>query len=369
MLGTCSCFSQVETPTPTPSQESNGPAAEIINRGMTTPATTVISKHQCSSLSKSLNTNTELGINAVSRIQFTDENTLRVEGWGTRAPAAAPTATRDPQTDPHAGSHQVAFRQGQYDLANGTSTLLTPPAYSLLLDPCSGSCPAEVFSQSPDGQWQLVQVYDSSPPVEGIWLVSSTHKLRLLEFIPFSSIWQWMADSSLLWYQHSAPIYGFEAIIVQLESAPIVTHQATGRDNVLDPNFYHVAVSPSEMTALSTTNPYFFDVPDIDDLNTVDLAPVAPQRTSVEHVPGIAKVEWNEATQSYLLILHRDEVVEVREQGGLPAVQLALNLFDDYIAKEALPYALPFRSHALSSSGRHLAVEYVAHQILVFDCS
>lgn len=307
-----------------------------------------------------------LGVNRFSHLSFSSEETLIFSGWSPRpeseitigfAPdASTPMPTR---TNPPLGgftSARIIFKAGQLNLATDEIMSHTLSFVPLLADPCDGRCPLEIIGQSPDEQWQFIQISDTGEEYAGMWVVSQEQAVHLINYVPSSSTWQWAVDSSLLWFIHGREEYGADSLIIQLDNPITVTRSETGNENPLDPTYYFMAFSPQDKTVISTDDPFERGLPDMDKLYSFDLAQSFSKAVGTKVIPGITNVVWNEATQSYLLAIIQGNNTDIRTLDGTTLVRIP-------------EYQIPRLDFALSSTGEYLAVGYGAVDgIWVFNC-
>ena len=174
-----------------------------------------------------------------------------------------------------------------------------------------------------------------------------------MPYVPTSSTWEWANDSSLLWYVHSTPEYGADSVIVHLlEHPPLVNRSPDDIENPLDATYYRLAFSPIAKTILSTSEPTESGL-NIDpnqlfviDANNTDLQ-------TAQLIPDIVMAVWNQATQSYIVMVETSQGRDFMDLDGTLLVQV--------------PQVVPPLIFALSPSGQRLAVGYGA--IWVYECS
>lgn len=323
-----------------------------------TPVESLIAEetiYACSLPPRIFDAKESLGIVGLTRMNFITEEILEIEGWGPRSIESSLT----PDEQRMLGD---MLKIGQFNLAEDTATMLETDFAFLLPNPCPDDCPFEVISQSPDAKWQLVQIR------RRIWLISESEKVQLVDFVPSWITWQWSVDGAFLWFKHTEPEYGSRAPIVQLKTPPVVTRPEVSEDNPLHPTNYHVVFSPQDNTILSTQKSLRDGTPGNGELYTFDLTESLTNPVSVETVPNLVKVEWNETTQEYLLITAYEDYVEIKRANEMITVKLFLNTFDDLISSEVIQHNVPFAMNAVSSSGERLAVILGSSRIFVFDC-
>lgn len=340
------------TASPAVTSTANSP---VVSESVNTPTTSEPTVEQtvliCPSAPKILDLRGNFDILGPSHLSFTEEEVLTVEGWTER------------QDEPG-----VTLKRGEYSLATGTSALhglyLTP----LLQNPCPGTCRYEIFSQSPDNQWQLVQIRDGSDEQSGVWLVSQSQTIQLVNFVPFGSTWEWAADGSLLWYVHTEIEYGGSVIMVQLQTPPIVIRPEILMENPLNPTYFYVAFSLLDKTALSVKRSGRRGEPVTEKLYSFDFDQGLSQVEAMETIPGLVKAEWNEATHSYFLIILQKDHLEMRERNGNMTIRLPFSAFEGVLSQEILLLNIPFDNHVLSPSGEHLAITLGGSDVYLFEC-
>ena len=201
--------------------------------------------------------------------------------------------------------------------------------------------------------------------------------VRLIPYIPDLE-WQWAIDSSLLWLVYSDPNLGDYTLVTQLDSPVITRGTGTITEELpyqLDPWYYNVAFSPMEKVAISTTS-FEFPELDTDELFTVDLIDTFTLTSSARVIPGIVTVNWNEATQSFLLETITESGVEIQDSSGnllLKIPRRILEVFrslpipDEDPLEPMEPY-LRIGNYAISFTGERLAVVH-GPNLLIFECT
>ncbi len=305
-----------------------------------------------------------LGVYNFSSLHFLDEETLVFRGWAPRpAPkiTAETTTTSPPAIEeiPVLGefvSARLLFGEGEVNLLTGDIISNTVDFGSLLNNPCDINCPLEILGVSPNQEWQLIQVSDAGESQIGFWLVSKNQIVRLIEYVPSSSSWQWDETGSLLWFVFATEEHGADALVIQLDNPISIIHSGQGKDNPLDATYNYLAYSPYDKTVASTNNPYEQGLPDKDEIYIFDLTQDTPKLIETRLVPGITNVVWNEATQSYLVSVVQENETEIRTLEGEILVRIP-------------GYQMPSLKFALSSSGKQLAIGYGAVDgIVLFTC-
>lgn len=258
-----------------------------------------------------------LGISFVTNLMFINEDTLVFDGWAPRQqPLSQETSTAEEFSQ---GSFNVTFKPGLIDLSNGYIVSKSMEFKPLLANPCQGDCFAEIWGQSPDEMWQIIQVNSHNPDEIGVWLVGLNDLIQLVSYVPTSSQWQWANDSSLLWYIYPDRDYGAFADAIHLTSpltanfhdslgsSPIVTlHPINPTNNSLafDPEYKTIA-SIGELGSLDSKELYIINV---------EIYPFEVKSSQI--MPGAIAVNWNEATQSYLFNIIQDKGIEFQYEGG-----------------------------------------------------
>lgn len=312
-----------------------------------------------------------LDIRDYAHLSFQGENTILFDGWAPRpAPqnaqgvTAPVTSSSDSLVD--IPSARILFQVGQIDLESNTilsRTLDISPPLNNLADilgiPLDDQWPLEqisdrvdVIGQSPDEQWQLVQVSDWSVETNGIWLMSQGETYQIVPYVPPSSMWDWADDSSTLWYVHHTPEFGADSVIIHLEHPAVINRSGNDPENFLDATYYHLAFSPMTETVLSIGDPSELGV-DTDELFIIDANDNNLQ--SVQTMPGITIAVWNQATQSFILMIQADNSTNLVDLDGSLIVQ-APNIMSPFV-------------FALSPSNHYLAIGYGSAGIWVYECN
>lgn len=379
----------IATPTATAAiVDENTPVATstakpIITSTLVTTATSlVVSDHTksriCTTTPQVFDVAKTLGIRNYAHLSFQGEDTILFDGWSPRpapqqviVPNATPQATVEIGPGDGFSSARILFQAGQIDLESGlilSRTLNMAPLLSNLLDILGqGQHPDEqwpiaqisdrldILGQSPDGQWQLIQISDWDRDKVGIWLISQTEMLHLIPYVPPSSTWEWADDNSLLWYVHSTPEFGADSIVVHLEHPPLVNRSLDDIENPLDATYYRLAFSPVAKTILSTSEPTESGLNiDPNQLFVIDANNTDLQNTQI--IPNIVMAVWNQATQSYIIMVETSHGRDFIDLDGTMLVQV--------------PQVIPPLVFALSPSGQRLAVGYGAVDgIWVYECS
>jgi hypothetical protein len=305
----------IELPTMTPIKDTlpplsteistlQEPAHEaLIATSATVPdANNAYSPRVCASRPQQFNVREALDMSII-QIRFENENLLTFEGW-TQGPEPVvtpitPEPTPDMLPGPYIHTRRVLVG-GQLSLPEGQFSLRSLDMELVLNNPCGEDCPLEIISQSPNQEWQLVQVHDWLERISGIWLVSKNDMVRIIPYITHLE-WQWAIDNSLLWIVYSDPHLGGYTLVAQLGNP--VTIRMTGPviedlPPLLNPWYYNVAFSPIDKVAISTTS-FEFPQLDTDELFTINLTDAFTLTGLPEVIPGVVTVRWNEATQNF----------------------------------------------------------------------
>jgi hypothetical protein len=312
---------------------------------------------------------------SILNLRFENEDMVTFEGWAEGPePIVTPvTPEPTPATFPRPYIYtRRLLTGGQLSLLNGQLNprpLDFAPPFN---NPCHESCPLEVISQSPNREWQLVQVHDWLVEVSGIWLVSRTEMVRLIPYITHLQ-WQWATDSSLLWIVYSDPELGGYTLLVDLDNQ--VSIKSTGPitedlPSVLNPWYYIVAFSSSDKVVISTTS-FEFPELDSDEVFTINLTDSLTLTDSSRVIPGIVTVNWNDATQSFLLEIVKESGIEIQDLSGntlLVIPRSTLALFHSIPDEGPLePYFRIGNGYALSPSGEKFVIMQGSN-LLLFEC-
>jgi hypothetical protein len=261
---------------------------------------------------------------------------------------------------------------GQLSLAEGQFSQRPLDVDPLLNNPCGEVCPLEIIGQSPNREWQLVQVHDWLVEKSGVWLVGKNEMIRLIPYITHLQ-WQWATDSCLLWIVYSDPELGGYTLVAQLDN-PVVT-RGTGPITqdlpyLLDPWYHIVAFSPIGKVAISTTS-FEFPQLDSDELFTINLTDTFTVTASPRVIPGIVTVNWNESTQSFLLEIVKESGVEIQDMSGNTLIVIPRNTLEMFHSLpdegQLEPHFRIGDSYALSPSGAKFAVVN-GSRLLLFEC-
>lgn len=315
-----------------------------------------------------------LGIRRVSNLQFESEDLLTFGGWTDRSePLVLP---RTPEPTPESltfpnSSFRILLVGGQLDLARGELGLRSLDVAAPLSNPCGETCPLEVLGQSPNGEWQLLQVNDWLREQMGLWLVSAETAIRLVPYVPAYPRWQWADDSSLLWLSYYFEDSGGETLVIPLDNPSVIHEFQFG--GLLDPVMYWSDYSPLDNTAFVVPAPEMGHE-DTEQVFTIDLENDPEKANGVWNIPGIASVAWNEATQSIVAQVVTDNGIKFQElPGGLSWTipnETLTSLFPSFIsAADDLPNGISAAGDwAISSSGESLVLLPQPAVIWVFHC-
>lgn len=323
----------------------------------------------CSTSPTAFNYRDKMGISFITDLRFINETLLTFEGW---IPGQVNFSTRTSEETPpsinlSSGSFVLSLKAGGLDLVSGDFFTRTLDFAPLLNNPCQGQCTVEIWGESPDIQWQLIQVSRGTLKEIGVWLVSQNDKIQLVPYVPPDSNWQWATDSSLLWYTFYDREYGVYADTISLKSPLNVSFYDRSENDGLNPLTNAIAFSPQDKTLLSTKQ-----VDDFNELHTIDLTDDPPIVVSTQVITGLVALSWNEATQSYLLEIVREDGLEFREMGG-KSVVLPMELLNTMYPSVAngdveIQEIAPKEHFAVSPSGIHLAIAYEHGEIEIFSC-
>lgn len=342
-----------------------------------TPTTETDLVFVCPNPPQQFNIQEHLDIIDIRQLSFINDETIIFDGWATRPkPEETDEADSTQSVDLFAPnkSARVWHKAGQLNLTTGAVVSRTLDFTPLINQPCDEKCVLDILSQSPNNEWQLVQISDGQNNQDGVWLVDQEEKIQLLPYVPRSSNWQWSTDSSLLWYVHDLEEVGTGAIIVLLNDLEAIVNVGSyGTDNPLNPTSYLTAFSPTNKTILSTVSWAGIEsTPDVIYLSDLTQNPVKTVATRA--VPGVRTVVWDETTQMYLLVVIKEDGLEIQDVDGVVLTKVPLDVFetlfpalaDNYIDLSAV---LPDKGYTLSSSREYLAIGYGSIEgIMVFDC-
>lgn len=312
---------------------------------------------------------------SILRLRFENEKLLTFEGWTEGSEPIVTPLTPEPTPNMFPGSYIYTRRQivgGQLSLPEEQFSQRPLNVASLLNNPCGETCPLEIIGQSPNQEWQLVQVHDWLVEKSGIWLVSKKEMIRLIPYITHLQ-WQWATDSSLLWIVYNDPELGGYTLVAQLDN-PIVI-RGTGPitedlPHLLDPWYFIVAFSPVDKMAISTTS---FEFPrlDSDELFTINLTDTFTVTDSSRIIPGIVTTNWNEGTQSFLLEVVTKSGVEIQDMFENTLITIPRSILEMFHSLPNEGTLKPsFRigdNYALSPSGVKFAVVQ-GFRLLLFEC-
>lgn len=312
-------------------------------------------------------------LSSVNGLSFESEELITFEGWVNRLDPSIFPQTPEPTPDsfpiPNSSSRYMLIG-GQIDLSVGTVSLRPLDVDPPLFNPCDEECPLEVLSQSPDNQWQLVQVNDWLQAKMGLWLVSTESAIRLVPYVPFNPRWQWAEDSSMLWilYYHEG---GGETLVYRLGDPPDANEVMVG--NLLDPLRYWAGYSPIDKAAYAVPAPSMGDELTIP-LYIIDLEEGAEVPSETWSVKGVESFAWNEATKSMTAQIVSDAGIQFQELPGgmsltIPNETLAEIFPSITRAIDDLPTGISASGDwAFSPSGEKLALLNNPRVLLVFNC-
>ena len=338
----------------------------------------------CSAALMNLNFVDSFGIQLLTRMDFTTEANLEVEGWKSRPrnlnSTPAQSATIDGNNLP---STSVTLVTGEFDLIDGEAIFLEGSKNDqLLLNPCSDECSFEILDRSPDDQWQLVQIPVKPGNEEGVWLISSSEKVQLVDRVPFWVKWQWSDDASMLWFMYPEYEYGLNASIVNLEQPPIIRKTPKSDESpFLSVTDYFVAFSSQDKSLTTTRNTHKPTATDRENLYIFDIKQSILEPITFDTIPGIKRVQWNEATESVVVISFQQDSIKIKERDGDIVLQLPLSIFLEAFVRSSLKEELndsvygklvtdriATSLYAFSTTGQHLAISSEDGNISIFEC-
>ena len=308
-------------------------------------------------------------------LRFESEELVTFEGWTDRPEPTILPRTPEPTTEPGMAinvSSRIFLTAGQLDLSNGALSPRPLAVSAPLANPCGEACPLEVLDQSPNGEWQLIQVNDWLRAQMGLWLVSAETEIRVVPYVPAYPSWQWAEDNSLLWLVYSFEEYGGETLVIHLDNPPIVYKSQVG--GLLDPVMYWSSFAPADNMAFAVPAPEI-DHDNMEQVFTIALKDDPERASGVWDVPGIVSVAWNEATRStFAQGVTPDGITFQELPGGLsltiPNETLATLLPSFTSAADNLPTGLSAPGNwAISPSGGKLVLLPNPAVLWVFDCA
>ena len=248
-------------------------------------------------------------------VNIVDDHTLAVSGWV------------------YDSVYRSAYRWQRWtvDLTRDTFTEVPTSTVVPLGDPCSGGCDIAVIDQSPNLQWQLLNVNSQMSAGKvgdwGIWLVGRGQQLKLSK-PAFANKWQWADDSSVLWFSTAASYgFGMDGTVVFLQNPAITRTLSTpliGEDDgkvVLNPLTKEIAsISFTLGVSLLLTTPHTLNIYAVA-ANTVVLR-------KTEQVNGLVRVSWDEDRQTMLHTIVRDDGLHVTTQAGAPLAYVPQATFE-----------------------------------------
>lgn len=310
-------------------------------------------------------------------LRFENEKLLTFEGWTEGSEPVVTPITPEPTPEMRPGPNIYTRRLivgGQLNLPEGQFSQRPLSLDSLLNNPCGEACPLEIIGQSPNREWQLIQVHDWLVEKSGIWLVGKKEMIRLIPYITHLQ-WQWATDSSLLWIVYNDPELGGYTLVAQLDNPIVIRGTGPITEDLpylLDPWYFIVAFSPVDKVAISTTS---FEFPrlDSDELFTINLTDTFTVTDSPRIIPGIVTTNWNEGTQSFLLEVVTEsgsgvEIQDMSENTLITIPRSTLEMFHSLPNEGPLePFFRIGDNYALSPSGAKFAVVQGFH-LLLFEC-
>ena len=319
---------------------------------------------------------TALNIRRLAQLRFESAELVTFEGWTDRPEPTVLPRTPEPTVEPSMAvnsSSRMLLTGGQIDLSSGELDPRPLDVDAPLANPCGEACPLEVLGQSPNGQWQLVQVNDWLRAQMGLWLVSAETALRLVPYVPASPGWQWADDSSMLWLTYYFDEVGGATLVVRLDNPPAVHQSQDG--GLLDPSLNWLGYSPADNTAfVVSVLSLWFGQKRTEQVFTVALDDDPETASGVGTIPGVVSVAWNEATRSMVAQLTTESGITFQElPGGLsltiPNETLASLLPSFTNAAESLPNGISTVGEwAIAPAGEKVALLPNPAVIWVFDC-
>lgn len=299
---------------------------------------------------------------------FIDENKLRVEGIVNResiiTTPISPTIPLEERGD-QAVSADIAWQTVEFNLRINEGEVLKPAFAPLIQNPCpDGNCSLNIVSQSPNKQWQLVQVYRGSSE-SGYWLVSQDTVLQLIGYVPYSFHWIWSMDSSMFWFAYSKPVFGAHSYITFLEgNSPVVFEMDEDEQSPLAVTYNYLVFSPIENRLLSLARLRYAE--SVPELYSFEFAQNVIEGPTVEQIPNLIKIEWDEGIQSILKIYQDGDNIRITSYDDSMSLLLLLDLFE--LSDEVMEHNVPLSLHAVSPSFQQFATTLGDGRIFVFDC-
>lgn len=236
-------------------------------------------------------------------------------------------------------------------------------AQSLCMD-----CENGVLSTSPNKNWNLIWV-KSPESSNGIWLMSDSSSLQIIDWLPYDSQWVWSIDSTQLWFQYSEDSGSTIGVISLLDSPLAVAHPQAPAPNQI----FHYAFSPVENVVLATSVSLLNTTPDNNHLYTLSLANGKMSATRDELVKGVEYVDWDEGSNNLLIIKIIGEFLEIHTQNQtvfkVPFSALEQTFWGSppTMETETRPYAL-FSNYSISPSRKRLMMATSDPVIYIFEC-
>ena len=152
-------------------------------------------------------------INGVTNASFVNNHLVHLKIW-TEGPRTSEFALPGFRSEPNAIN---------LDIDQGTLSRVKR-SIKPITEVCA-RCQVKVIAESPNAQWQLVQVTSSREKPSGIWLIGQAISIRLISFQPIYLDWQWDNASKKLLISYPELEYGSVNLIVSLTSngTPAVT--------------------------------------------------------------------------------------------------------------------------------------------------
>lgn len=297
---------------------------------------------------------TLLGMDIVIDVAFLDENTLQISGWRPRSQFGNPSGPDTPSW---------IFNRTVIDLLSGEMTQIDVPLEKILFVPCPNCGGTQILDESPDGAWQLLTTTNGNDEEVGVWLVNIDGATRLADYIPSSLDWEWANDSSFLWLTHSTyDSPGRDFLIVEL--GPSVNITRPGPSNItLDASLYNLAISPNRKQILTARDYDNFTDPVDDHFYLYDASVLPPNLIfEGESVNGLEAVVWDEALDSFLLVIAGEATIEFQTTDRAVVMQVqpsAITPAFPHVTDKSLSYYTGGHiDYALSANGQRLAIGY-----------
>lgn len=349
---------------------------QIVLTPTPSPTATLLPKkatYICEELPQEISIKDYEDLRALSKIRLLGDDVLSYVGWGSRpsiedSGGITPTPMTG-QPEPNRSARTI-LKSGKIDFV-AKESIPNSPMPGPLFNPCNERCPLEVLSQSPDAQWQIIQISDWYDEQVGIWLVNKTRGMQLLSHVPFKSSWEWAADSGFLWYTYPLYEVGSDGIIIELDNLEENEFITVDNESRIDPSYYITAFSPTDKKFQSTPGVYIVGE-ESDEVFFIDVAQGVPEVTQSTTIPGIESVFWDEERQAFLYIIANEEGLFVQDSTGDNIVYIPHTVFEmmfPTIENLTPSRVLPLDNYSLSPSGRTFAyADQKGKTIYVFNC-